>query len=236
MDKIIFGSLVLHAERAVPPIDIPLLKGLPQKIGSHVNGRFNGSWLEVTNVDVTESYLPQRFKRLSIAVTNDDARVPLIGGLEELDAMYPEARQLYKLNRLLLSLDSQNHSFASVVNIASAVQDENLVSGSFYLLSLGQPIYLSLVFDVEENSVQLMWATFDFKANIQSRGLFRYVFLSLGVVQDRPVFVHTQNLCARWWRLVKNFGEGRHGLLTAGNSLELMLFKDPNIEHGSARD
>lgn len=231
MDKLIYGTLVLHAEHAVPAVDMPVLAGLVQRIGSHVTGRFNGSWTETTNYPITDVFIPQRYKRLSVTVDSEEARMPLLMALEGLDALYPDARQLYKLNRLLAYLEAERvPSFSAVVNIASAVQDGNPTSGSFYLLSLGVPLYFNLVFDTQENSVQLIWATFDFKANMQSRGLFRYVFFPLPTIIDRPVFMHTQNLCARWWKLIKNFGDSRHGFLTAANALELLLFKDPNVE------
>ncbi len=231
MDKLIYGTLVLHAEHAVPAIEMPVLAGLVQRIGSHVVGRFNGSWTETTDQPITEVFLPQRYKRLSVTVDSEAARVPLLMALEGLDALYPDARQLYKLNRLLADLSEASASpFTAVVNIASAVQDGTPTSGSFYLLSLGTPLYFNLVFDTQENSVQLIWATFDFKADMQRRGLFRYVFFPLPTVIDRPVFLHTQNLCARWWKLIKNFGSTQHGFLKASNALELLLFKDPNVE------
>lgn len=237
MSKIIFGSVVLHAERAVPSFEIPSLSGIPRRLGQHTLGRYNGSWIEANNLPATEIYLPQRYKQLSLTTTSETTRIPLISELETLDSLYPNARQLYKLNKLLESLNTLDDDWAAVVNIAGAVQDGAPVSGSFYLLSAGVPIYLSLVFDIEENSVQLAWGNFDFRQEVQALGLFRYVFFPMPTLISRPIFVHTQNLCSRWWRTIKGFGEGRHGLLRASNALEIMLYKDPNVEsYGGQRD
>jgi len=138
-----------------------------------------------------------------------------------------EAPQLYKLNQLVASI---NLPFAAVVNISNTGSEDAPVSGSFYLLARNIPMYAALVFDTEENSVQLMWATFDFKQCLQSRAVFRYVLVTLPTLVDRPLFVHTQNLCARWWKLMKAFGNNRHALLKSANAIELILYKDPDVK------
>lgn len=234
MEKLIYGSLVLHANRSVPDIDVPALRGMPRKIGHHYQGRHNGGWTEVSNLLSSEAYLPQRYKHFTLTTTNEVSRNFLTTALEELDSRYPNARQLYKLNRLLASVP---FDFTAVVNIASAEQEGTPVSGSFYLLSQGRPLWVGLVFDLETASVQLVWATFDFKADMQAHGMFRYVFYPMPKLLDRPLFVHTQNLCARWWKLMKSFGEDRHGIMRAANALELILYKDPTVEnYGSSSE
>lgn len=227
MTPLLFGTLVLHAERQVPLIDLPVLRGLPRMTGQHIKGRYNGKWTEINAVEPLEIYLPQRYKHLTLSTTNETTKQPLASGLEELDSLFPDARQLYKLNHLL---DTIAYPFAASVNISSAVREGDPVSGSFYLLSRTIPLYFALVFDIDENSVQLMWSTYDFKTDIQTRSLFRYVFFAFTPIVNRPVFLHSQNLCARWWNFIKGFGEGRHGLLRASNALEMLLYKDPTIE------
>ena len=219
----LYGGVVLHAERQhVPLIDMPALSGLQSRAGHHIPSRSNGTWFEINSVPATEIYLPQRYKHLTLSTTNESTRIPLFTGLEELDSLYVGERQSYKLNKLLETIDDP---FAAVVNIASAVSEGSPVSGSFYLFSNTTPLHMALVFDAEENSVQLVWSTLDFKLDMQARNLFRYVFFPLPTIVNRAVFAHTQNLCAKWWKLTKNFGSNKHGLLRAANALELILYK-----------
>lgn len=209
-------------------MDLPALQDFKRRSGQHIHGRYNGKWTEVNEVEGTAVYIPQRYKHLTISVSDQSVLPDLSAGLEGLDALYDTARQLYKLNCFLQTF---SHSgFAAIVNISSAAPQGAPVSGSFYLLSKGIPLYYALVFDVQENSVQLVWSTIDFKTDIQTRSLFRYVFFPFNPVVDRPIFMPTQALCARWWQLIKGFGESRHGLLRAANALELVLYKDPTVE------
>lgn len=220
----LFGSLVLQADRAVPNLDVV---SSPHRLGTHVKGRYNGMWSEANSVDATEVYIPQRYKRLSITTTNPATADRLQQGLEAMDAQHGDARQLFKLGQLLGSIESD---FAAVVNIAGSLQSETPVSGAFYLLSKGTPLYLALVFDAEEQTTQLVWSTLDFKAVIQGRGQHRYIFFPFPQVIDRPIFLHTQNLCSRWYRLRRDTKVGDSLLLLrAANALELALYKDPEI-------
>jgi hypothetical protein len=227
MKPTLFGSLVLHAERPVPVLDITDLKDLPQRSGQHVKGRYNGRWAEVNSMEPVEIYLPQRYKNLTLSTTNPNTIPQLSSGLEELDSKYTDSRQLYKLNCLLAEVNSE---FAATVNIASAEQEGNPISGAFYLFSRCTPLYFALVFDVEETSVQLVWSTVDFKTHMQTRNLFRYVFFAFKPIVDRPIFIHTQSLCSRWWQFTRAFGNEKHSLLKAANALELQLYKDPNVK------
>lgn len=218
----IFSSVTLHSARQPPIIAVPSLAGVPCRTGHHVYGRYNGSWVESSDIEPTEIYLPQRYKRVAVTST---AEVPkLVEELETLDSRYEGARQLYKLHRLITAVES---SFAASVNICSTSQD--LTSGSFYVLSSKVPIYVNLVIDLTDHSTQLVWATFDFKAEMQASGMLNYVFYPFPVLIDRPLFVHTQNTCSKWWKLLKTFN-GPFQYIRAANALELYLYKSPEIE------
>lgn len=228
MAPLLFGTCVLHATRQISPLIVPSLFGIERRIGNHVNGRYNGTWSEASDNEPHEVYLPQRYKHLSITTTNIGTLESLAGDLSVLDSKYEGARQIYKLSQLIRC---QIEPFAAVVNIAKTATEEKLTaSGSFYLLSLGVPLYFALVFDTEEDSVQLVWSTLDFKKEIQDNRLIRYVFFPLPTVLNRPVFIDAQNICARWWRLTRSFGESKQGILKACNALELILYKDPDIK------
>lgn len=217
---------MLHAERPVSSLELPELTDCVTTQGRHVQGRHNGKWVEANNVPQSEIYLPQRYKRMFVSVTNPDVSLDLEAGLSDLDSKYAGARQIYKLRRLQSEI---SQPFTSVVNISSTGQDSDPVSGSFYLLSSEEHLYAALIFDTSENSVQLTWGTFDFITSMRSRGMHRYVFYPLPTLTDRPLFLHTQTLCARWWRFIKSFGSERHGFLRAANALEVLLYKDPDV-------
>lgn len=222
--NIIFGSLVLFSDRQLTDLYSPMLDGLEIRTGSHVNDRRKGMWTEASNLEDFDIYLPQRYKRMSVLATNE--RDALMNELSSLDTNWDDARQLYKLGQLLKALDGP---MASVVNSVSTSSEES--NGSFYLLALQEPLYVNLVFDLEEHSVRIVWSTFDFKADMQSRKQFRYIFYALPTLIDRPLFLPTRMLCGRWWHLRRMFGESKHGLLRSCNALELALYKDPALPH-----
>ncbi len=222
----IIGSIVVHTDRPITPLEIPTLQGT-RTTGNHVVGRHNGSWTEISDLPQTEIYLPQRFKHMTLTTTDLETRDQLVAKIEELDSLYPDARQLYKLQKLM---DSCDNTFAAVVNIASAVQDQMPVSGSFYLLAKGIVLYVVLVFDIEENSVQLVWSTEDIMKIMQASHMFRYVIYPMHKLDQRPMFIHTQQICARWWKLMKTFGDNKHSMIRAANALEILLYKDPNLK------
>jgi hypothetical protein len=238
METILFGSIVLHAEKQTPAFDIPELAGIPRKIGQHVRGRYNGTWIETNSVEHKDLYLPQRFKRLGLSISGDsEIQSLLMIGLEALDSMHEGARQLYKLNMLLEDVKkSSSKSFSAVVNVTSTSTKEDPASGAFYLMSSGLPIYMALVFDTVDNSTQLVWSTIDFKTNTQKRNMFRYVFFPMPIILNRPIFLPTHTLCAKWWKLTRGFGAGKYSLMKASNALELLIFKDPKVaNYGEVR-
>lgn len=219
----LFGTLVISATRAVPNLDVVKL---PHVLGKHVKGRYNGMWTEANDCVSRSIYIPQRRKRLSVATTNPDTIDALCHGLETLDAQHGEARQVYKLQRLV---ESMTLPCAATVNISSAESDSD-TSGAFYLLACGVPLYVGLVFDIEERSVQLVWSTTDFKRVVQQRRNWRYVFYYMPQLVNRALFVHTQQLCSSWWRLMRDSQDDLTSLLRAANAIELTLFKDPDVK------
>lgn len=214
----IFGSLVLFSDRN--QTDIPIPSGqFSVTRGQHVVDKHKGHWVEVSDIATQEILLPQRYKRMSILATACGPQ--LCEGLKVLDSEFGDARQLYKLGRLMTTLTD---SYTAVVNNVST----NGESGSFYLLST-EGLYVNLVFDVEEHSVRIVWSDFDLKQYTQAAKQFRYVFYAMPTLINRPLFIHSQTVCSRWWKFKKAFGESRHGLLRSCNALELFLYKDPDI-------
>lgn len=218
----LFGTLVVSATRAVPNLDVV---NLPHVLGKHVKGRYNGMWTEANEAATRSLYIPSRHKRLNVSVTDESHLDAICAGLETLDARYGDARQVYKLQRLVESITGP---CASVVNISNT-EDDSEISGAFYLLACGVPLYVGLVFDIEERSVQLVWSTTDFKAVVQKRRNWRYVFYYMPQLNNRALFVHTQQLCSAWWRLMRDNGDEPASLLRAANAIELSLFKDPDV-------
>lgn len=229
--KTILGSLVLHARNQVEPLFVPGLEDQEVRNGQHIVGQYNGAWTEISDSEIHSIYLPQRYKHLSLLSSEISVVDHLITELEKLDAQHDDARQLFKLNQLLIRMSILSPiPFAATVNIASAEQNGRPVSGSFYLLSHDQNIYCCLVFDLVDQSVRLVWSTLDFKSLIQNLGMQRYVFYPFATVRNRPLFLHTQSLCARWWKLTKTFGDHRLAIMRASNALELRIYKDPEIK------
>lgn len=215
----IFGSLILFSDRNQTDLPMPLLEGMVTTRGQHVVDKHKGQWMEVTDLAPHEIFLPQRYKRMWVSSTAGLSQ--LADGLEVLDSEFGDARQLYKLGRLMTTI---SEPFTAVVNNVST----NGESGSFYLLST-ETLYVNLVFDIEEHSVRIVWSDFDLKSYTQAAKQFRYVFYAMPTLTNRPLFIHSQTVCSRWWKFKKAFGESRHGLLRSCNALELFLYKDPDI-------
>lgn len=224
MTPIIFGSLVLFSDRQLTDLYSPYLNDLDIHSGAHINDRHKGLWTQASDIEDFDVYLPQRYKRMSVLATSN--RDILMAELSVLDSNWDDARHLYKLGQMMKSLAGP---MIAVVNSVSTSSDG--LNGSFYLLAINEPLYINLVFDLEEHSVRLTWSTFDLKKDIQDRKQFRYIFYALPILIDRPLFINSQNLCGRWWKLRRSFGETKHGLLRACNALELALYKDPTLPY-----
>jgi hypothetical protein len=227
----ILGSLCLHASQQPRPFELPQLEGLAKREGHHVSGRYNGQYVEYYDEQPLEVLIPQRYKRLTVLAT-PNVRHDLGAELSVLDSQYGDARHLYKLNETMKKLPGRWHA---VVNNVNTGIDDGPVSGAFYLMASQMPLYVALVLNVRDGYVQLVWATFDFKTELQARSAFEYVFYPMPTLIDRPLFVASQSLCSKWWRMAHKFDLHRFGELKACNALELNLYKDPtqmSFDHG----
>lgn len=221
----ILGSLVLHADRPVADLVLPELEGLQKKAGHHVSGRYNGSFTEYFSVEPIEVLIPQRYKRMSVLASNPEIKHDLAEDLSTLDAQYADARQLYKLQQLLRRFDVP---YSATVNIVNTGADDHPMSGAFYLLANQEPLWVSILFDSNSGSVQLVWSTFDHKQSLQAMKAFNYSVYAMPLLTTRPLFVPSLALCSTWWRLTQRH-VGKWGLMKACNALELRLYKDPDI-------
>jgi hypothetical protein len=217
------GSLVIYSERAVPEFDFLDLSDMHKREGHHVNGKYNGSYREYFDTEPVEVLLPQRYKRMTV-LADDSIKHELAAALTTMDSKYGEARQLYKLGRMMEELDGV---WSAVVNITNT--SDTSASGAFYLMASGSPLHLALVFDSDVGSIQLVWATFDVRKAIQESGIRHYSAYPLPALRDRPLFVPSTSLCSKWWRWKQNFEQHRFAHLRAANALELILYKDPNL-------
>jgi hypothetical protein len=152
----------------------------------------------------------------------------LAESLATLDAQFGDARQLYKLHKLVGRIDGSWHG---VVNVSHSGTDGEAQSGAFYLLARKVPINVELVFDSMSGSVQLVWYTkdFDLKALLRKAKAFNYSFFQLPTLQYRSLFIPSQSVCSRWWRLNQGLAGTPYSLMRACNALELMLYKDPEL-------
>ena len=221
----ILGSLTIHADRLVPELIVPGVLGLNRRDGQHVNSRHNGSFREYFDVEPVEVLVPQRYKRMSV-LASDNVREDLSAALSTLDSKYQSSRQLFKLQKMMEQLGGNWHS---VVNVSNTGADGEATSGAFYLLASGQPLHVALVFDSNSGSVQLVWSTFDLKAQMREQGGLNYSFISFPTLHDRPLFVPSQALCSKWWRMLQSFESHRYSTVKAANAIEVMLYKNPYI-------
>lgn len=223
----IIGSLVLHSEQT-PELPLSELAGLTCRVGQHVNSRFNGSYREYYDVEPLEILVPQRYKRMTVLAT-DNVKHDLAASLSVLDSQYDGERQLYKLQKLMSTLTGSWHAVVNVSNTGAAGE---ALSGAFYLLASNQPLHVALIFNSRSGSVQLVWATFDVRHALRSRRDLDYSVIALPTLYDRPLFVPSQALCSKWWRMHNSFDGQRYGIVKAANALEAMLYKNPETSNG----
>lgn len=217
----IFGYLVLSADRQPQPIDLSHPASFASYEGNHVVGKRRGQWFEATDLDRRSLYLPQRYKQVEVTATSELSSI--CARLENLDAEMENARQLYKLNRMMEDITAP---FAAAVNNSGTADKD---SGSFYLLAHGVPLYVNMVIDNEDHSVRVVWSTFDLKTDLQDRKQFRYLIYPMPTLHDRPLFINSQSACSRWWRFTNTFGKSGSALLRSCNALEMYLYKDPSL-------
>lgn len=221
----ILGSLILHAEQEAPAFPLPELQSLCRREGHHVSGRYNGSYVEYFDVEAIEVMIPQRYKRLTV-LADAHVRHDLAAELSGLDAKYGEARQLYKLNRMMAEVPG---TYRAVVNSVNTGSDDSPISGAFYLLASGCPIYVNLVFNSRTGGVQLVWSSFDFKTSLREHKAFDYAVYAMPTLVNQALFVPSLGLCSKWWRWVKQWETRRYGHLLAASALEGNLYKDPTV-------
>lgn len=220
----ILGSLVIHATQPVAELPVPELSELATRAGRHVEGKYNGSYREYFDVPPMDILIPQRYKSMSL-LAPENVRHSLAEHLSVLDSQYEGARQLYKLQRLMDKMPDQWHA---VVNVSHSGADGLAQSGAFYVMSASDPMFVTLVFDSLTGSVQLVWSTFDIKARLRQLQAMNYSFFSMPTQRHSPLFVPSQNLCSKWWRLSNTFKDSRWSLIKTCNALEMMLYKNPN--------
>jgi hypothetical protein len=64
---------------------------------------------------------------------------------------------------------------------------------------------------------------------VKASDFTRYAFYRFAPVNDRPVFLHTQTLCSRWYYWTKAY-RNMDGVLRCFNVLEHFLLRDSNIQ------
>lgn len=216
----ILGSLVIHSDSPVPDLPIPELKELTRRDGRHVSGKYNGAYREFFDVVPTEVMVPQRYKRLNILTTNPYYTNELADALSTLDSKMEGAPQRDKLAQLVQQIPGQ---WAASVNVMNAGADGEATSGAFFVLSSGVPMYSALVFDSAGGSVQLVWATFDFRASLRRAGALNYAFYSLP--DKGSLFIPSHSVCSKWWRNARAFNGQAYNQVKAANAIEQLLFK-----------
>lgn len=221
----ILGSLVIHSDTPVPDLPLTELQGLTRVEGRHVIGKYNGSYREFFDGSPLEVMVPQRYKRLSILATQGYGP-DLAEALSKLDSQLEGSPQRDKLAYLMEQIPGE---WAASVNVMNAGADGQATSGAFFVLNKGTPMHTALVFDSNGGSVQLVWATFDFKASLRRAGALNYSFYSM---PDRgSLFIPSHSICSKWWRNAKAFDGQAYNQVKAANAIEQMLFK-PLTNHG----
>lgn len=225
---ILSGSLVIHATSAVDRLDLEVHKDAEISEGTHLAGVGAGGWTTWTHNTFSDDILiPARNKEQRFTTTNEESKIPLATTLSSLDSQAAGAQYLHKLYLLMVEtalLTPKETAYACAVNNTGG-------KGTFSLLSNGVPINLYLVFDSEVDSIQLVWSTLDLETHIRNAYGIRYFFYRFPVIIDRPIFIHTQTICAHWWRWSRSFGLTVDARLKVANAVEVYLYKDPTIEN-----
>lgn len=233
----LYGSLVIAATTPVVH-PLPVLEN--SSSGSHSGARHKGRWfLKATDETtlkhpyLTESELamPTRDKHFSITTlgtTSVAVNRELSDQLVELDSKYEGARQLYKLQRCMDAIQGKLDADLNLPYLA--VVNNTGTHGWIALLAQYSLLHLYGVYDTVNMSVQLVWTNDEaFVAQCRAFALTRYVFYRFPVIQNRPLFLNTQVLCARWNDWMKSFKNG-DAHLRAFNVLETSLYLDPRSE------
>jgi hypothetical protein len=223
----IYGSLTISA--TTPTKQFPVFNVEFARPTSHTESKYRGLCYEqACGHTVVENAvaLPQRNKYMLTTVVSD--RTPLSMAvsksltrcLVDLDSRFEGARQLYKMQMLMKEIDPRQPYVATINNTSE--------HATITLLAQGSPLYVLGVYDGVNKSVRLVWTTDpDFVQIVRAEDPTRYVFYRYPDLFDRPLFIHTQNVCANWFSWSKNF-EGPDSVLKIFNALENFLYKNPN--------
>jgi hypothetical protein len=225
----IYGSLTLAA--TTPLVQLAPLNDKRTVEGHHTSAKYKGSYFKLhpeTAVDNLVA-LPQRGKFMVVStITEQNEKTGFMGDtlateLAGLDGQYAGSRWLHKLQLLMNEVWTvTNPAYISVI-------DNSSEHPSFSLLSCYMRLYLIGIYDMVNSSVRLAWTTDeDFVQKIREQDPTRYIFYRYPDVYNRPIFLHTENVCARWYTWSKTF-TGPSGLLKCFNLLENFLFKNPNL-------
>lgn len=227
----LYGALVIAA---MTPVVEPLPPLQGGRSGTHSGAKHRGRWFHKTNehlVTETELAMPTRDKCLSITTFGSAASAinrALSDQLVELDSKYEGARQLNKLQKVMDELDGSHDADLHLPYLA--VINNTASHGWIGLLSRRWPLHLYGVYDTVNTSVQLVWTTEEsFVHECRVANMTRYVFYRFPMIENRPLFINTQVVCARWYDWMKSF-KGFDAHLRAFNVLETALYLDPHKE------
>lgn len=231
MNASLYGGLVIAA---MTPVVEPLSHLRGGTSGSHSSAKHRGRWFHKTGDHlVTESELamPTRDKHFNITTLGGTATAvnrAISEQLVELDSKYEGARQLHKLQRVMDNIAGSLDADLALPYLA--VINNTATHGWIGLLSQHWPLHLYGVYDTVNTSVQLVWTNREsFVHECRLEHIARYVFHRFPVIENRPLFINTQVVCARWYDWTKSF-KGSEAYLRAFNVLETSLYLDPNKE------
>lgn len=227
----VYGSVMLAAVTPVKPFSV--FRDPETKQGAHTESRFRGLYsLLISSLNKTEDVvaLPQRNKYLTVSVISESRlasrtiTTKLNELLTEIDSRFDGARNLYKMNQMMADVTwVSDDPYIAIINNQS---DHS------YFIVLAEKIQLHITgcYDIVNKSVRLMFSTDDsWIQDIRDQEPTRYVFYRYPVIFNRPLFIHTQSLCSRWYSWGNTFTE-TDGLLKAFNALEAVLYKNPNLD------
>lgn len=225
MQEYIYGALTLAA--TTPLHQFPIFND-----SRTINGNFSGyrgsySILMPGSAE-REVVLSARSKHMNVYVSADPVSAPVLADvlekeLPELDARFDGARQLFKSHQLMQDINS----YAPYVAVINNTKEHPY----FNILVWKSSIYLIGVYDTVNRSVRLVFTTDpEFIDKVRADNYTRYVFHRFPVVQDRPLFLHTQSLISRWYSWSKAF-RGPDSVLRCFNVLECYILKDAEFDN-----
>ena len=229
----VYGSLVISA--TTPVKDFEVFNHARTKTGNHTESKYRGLYsllIDEYNLVENNVALPQRNKYMVTSVVGSSPTTirnisqVMARSLTDLDSRFDGARQLFKMQQLMSEIEigtgGTGYPYLAVINNISE-------HASFNILSSKVQIHVFGVYDTVNKSVRLVWTTDDeFIAREKESDYTRYVFYRFPVLYDRPLFIYTQSVCAKWFSWSNAFTES-DGVLKTFNALENFLYKDPSL-------